>query len=76
MSAKRQRHIDDCRRQAIERMSSSAHGSAAREGMYYTEMFNYLFEQFEAGRTPTGIPAKKLEGWQAIGEYRKLRTAK
>lgn len=70
--AARQRHLDECRRRAIV-MMDSARGQEAKDGMYYTELFNYLCDQFKAGKTPTGIPAKLLEELKAIGEYRRER---
>lgn len=68
--AARYRQIDDCRQQAIE-MMLTPRGLEAAEGMYYTEMFNWLFGKLEQGVIPTGIPSKFLEEWKSIGEYRK-----
>jgi hypothetical protein len=67
----RQRHIDDCRAKAIRIMATHPHGQEAVEGGYYTEMIQWPYHESIKGRRPASIPKKLLEGWKAMGEWRK-----
>ena len=68
----RQKHLDDCRSKAIEMMNLPLGQQAVEDG-YYTEMFGWLYSELVEGRTPTGVPAKMLEDWKALGEFRRGR---
>ncbi len=70
--AVRDKHLDDCRSRAIAMMGLPL-GQEAIEGKYYTEMFGYLHGELVNGRMPTGVPARLVEEWKAIGEYRRAR---
>lgn len=68
----REKHLDACRAHALQMMSFPL-GQTATDGCYYTEMFSYLYGELVSGRTPTGVPARLMEEWKAVGEYRRRR---
>ncbi len=68
----REKQLDDCRSRAIAMMNLPL-GLEAAEGMYHTEMFGWLYHELVSGRTPTGVPAKRLEEWRAMGAWRRGR---
>jgi hypothetical protein len=54
-----EKHLDECHARA-NRLMELPLGQVAIEGMYYTEMFGWVFRELVDGRTPTGIPAKLM----------------
>jgi hypothetical protein len=68
----REKHLDECRSRAIAMMNLPL-GQQAIEDGYYTEMFLWLYHEMVDGRTPTGVPAKLLDEWKLMGEFRRGR---
>jgi hypothetical protein len=67
-----EKHREECVARAIAMMNFPL-GLEALEGGYYLEMFQWLSRELVNGRTPTGVPAKKLVEWKTMGEFRRER---
>lgn len=80
--AARLRHHEECHAQALALMDTPrrpggpSRGQEALDAGFYTEFFNWTFERLKAGNAPTGIPAKLLKEWEALGWYRMERVRK